>query len=171
MNYHRFFGFRSFWQDRAQDTRKVTKMLPKARQVASKFASLAHLGSNLAHLGAKKRPNRLPHGTPDASLLASCTILAPRGSFYKCSKTAPRLDFLVFVTALVTILDRFPFIFHLPLNRISKSILPSMIDFLLLLLLLQFLLSISNPQVSSFGTVAACRVHAHWIYDFYYCSL
>ena len=40
MNSRRFFGFRPFWQDRAQDTKKVTKMLPKARQVGSKFASL-----------------------------------------------------------------------------------------------------------------------------------
>ena len=40
MSYRSCFGFRPFWQDRAQDTKKVTKMLPKARQVGSKFASL-----------------------------------------------------------------------------------------------------------------------------------
>ena len=38
MKYRRFFGFRPFWKDRAQDAKKVNKMDPKARQVRSEFA-------------------------------------------------------------------------------------------------------------------------------------
>ena len=44
MNYRRFFGFRHFSQDRAQDPTKVAKMLPKVRQVG-------HLGLQVGHLG------------------------------------------------------------------------------------------------------------------------
>ena len=44
MNYRRFFGFRHFGQDRAQDPKKVAKMLPKVRQVG-------HLGLQVGHLG------------------------------------------------------------------------------------------------------------------------
>ena len=44
MNYRRFFGFRNFWQDRAQDPKKVAKMLPNVRQVG-------HLGLQVGHLG------------------------------------------------------------------------------------------------------------------------
>ena len=40
----RFFGFRHFWQDRAQDPKQVAKMLPKVRQVG-------HLGLQVGHLG------------------------------------------------------------------------------------------------------------------------
>ncbi len=40
----RFCGFRSFWQDRARDQKKVVKMLPKVRQVG-------HLGLQVGHLG------------------------------------------------------------------------------------------------------------------------
>ena len=52
MNGRRFFCFRPFWKDRAQDTKKVNKMHPKARQVRSKFAFLgtAHLGTKLANM-------------------------------------------------------------------------------------------------------------------------
>jgi hypothetical protein len=75
------------------------------------------------------------------SCCRSCAILAPRGS-PKCSKTAPRLDFLVFSTILGAILNRFLIIFHLHLNRISKSISPSMFDFLV-----QFLLSLSSSSL------------------------
>ena len=40
MNSHRCLDFRPYWQDRAQDTKKVTKMRPKARQGGSKFTDL-----------------------------------------------------------------------------------------------------------------------------------
>ena len=48
--------------------------------LAPSWPTWRHLGSNLAHLGAKMRPNRHPNGAPDASQIASWAILAPRGS-------------------------------------------------------------------------------------------
>ena len=44
----RFFGFRHFWQDRAQDAKKVAKMLPKVRQVGHLRLQVGHLGHILA---------------------------------------------------------------------------------------------------------------------------
>ena len=44
MNSRRFFGFRHFWQDRAQDPKKVAEMLLNVRQVG-------HLGLQVGHLG------------------------------------------------------------------------------------------------------------------------
>ena len=44
----RFFGFRHFWQDRAQDAKKVAKMLPKVRQVGHLRLQVDHLGFILA---------------------------------------------------------------------------------------------------------------------------
>ena len=90
----RFSGFRHFWQDRAQDPKQVAKMLPKVFQVghlgfqvghlghilAPSWPTWGHLSRNLAHLGAKMRPNRPPNRAPDASKIASWAILAPRGS-------------------------------------------------------------------------------------------
>ena len=73
MNCHRFFGFRPFWQDRAQDTKKFTKMLPKARQVASKFASL---GTSWRQVGQHS-----------AILAPTWPILAPR-----CAPTGLRRE-------------------------------------------------------------------------------
>ena len=87
MNCRRFFGFRHFWQDRAQDPTKVAKMLQKVRQVGNLAPQVGHLGHILApswptwrHLGAKMRPNSHPNGPPDALQIASWAILAPRGS-------------------------------------------------------------------------------------------
>ena len=78
MNCRRFFGFRNFWQDRAQDPKKVAKMLPKVRQVGHLGLQVGHLGHILApswptwrHLGAKMRPNSHPNGAPDAPHIAS----------------------------------------------------------------------------------------------------
>ena len=48
--------------------------------LAPSWPTWRHLGSNLAHLGAKMRPNRHPNGAPDAPQIASWAILAPRGS-------------------------------------------------------------------------------------------
>ena len=48
MKYRRFFGFRPFWKDRAQDIKKATKMLPKSRQVAHLRLQVGHLGHILA---------------------------------------------------------------------------------------------------------------------------
>ena len=90
------------------------------------------------------------------SCCRSCAILAPRGS-PKCSKTARRLDFLAFSTILGTILDRFLLIFHLHLNRISKSISPSMFDFLV-----QFLMSLSSSSLKFWHGGGLARA-AHWM--------
>ena len=162
MNYRRFFGFRPFWQDRAQDTKKVTKMLPKARQVGSKFASLGtswrQVGQHsviLAPTWPILVPRCAPTGIHMEPQMPPNSHLAPSWR-QEGPQSAPRQPqgsiFSYFPPFLGTILDRFPFIFHIPLNRISKSILPSMFDFLL-----QFLLSISSSQVSSLGTVAVWR--------------
>ena len=91
------------------------------------------------------------------SCCRSCAILAPRGS-PKCSKTAPRLDFLVFSTILGAILNRFFIIFHLHLDRISKSISPSMFDFLV-----QFLLSLSSSSLKFWHGGGLLRA-APWIW-------
>jgi len=87
---HRFSGFRHFWQDRAQDPKQVAKMLPKCAKLAILASKLAILGTSwrqvgqlgtiLAHLGAKMRPNSHPNGAPNALQIASWAILAPRGS-------------------------------------------------------------------------------------------
>ena len=73
MYYRRFFGFRHFWQDRAQDPKKFARMLPKVRQVGHLGLQVGHLGHILApswptwrHLGAKMRSNSHPNGAPDA---------------------------------------------------------------------------------------------------------
>ena len=91
MNCRRFFGFRPFWKDRAQDAKKVNKMDPKARQVRSKFAfsgtSWRQVGQPSAIwaptwpiLAPRCAPNRHPNGAPDSPQIASWAILAPRGS-------------------------------------------------------------------------------------------
>ena len=61
--------------------KKSTRCTQKrAKYGPSSWPTWRHLGSNLAHLGAKMRPNRHPNGAPDASQIASWAILAPRGS-------------------------------------------------------------------------------------------
>ena len=44
----RFFGFRHFGQDRAQDAKKVAKVLPKVRQVGHLRLQVGHFGHILA---------------------------------------------------------------------------------------------------------------------------
>ena len=73
MNCRRFFGFRPFWKDRAQDAKKVNKMHPKARQVRSKFA---FLGTSWRQVGQ--------HG---AILAPTWPILAPR-----CAPTGIQME-------------------------------------------------------------------------------
>ena len=95
------------------------------RHIGQHSSILAPFWRDLGNLGDKMSPKRSPNGAPDAIQLASWAILAPRGS-PKCSKTAPKLDFLEFSTDLDTILDAFSLIVHLHLNQIFTSILPSM---------------------------------------------
>jgi hypothetical protein len=52
MNCRRFFGFRPFWKDRAQDPKKVIKMLPKVRQVGHLSFHLAPSWRHVGQLGA-----------------------------------------------------------------------------------------------------------------------
>ena len=73
MNCRRFFGFRPFWKDRAQDAKKVNKMDPKARQVRSKFA---FSGTSWRQVGQ-----------PSAIWAPTWPILAPR-----CAPTGIQME-------------------------------------------------------------------------------
>ena len=113
MNCRRFFGFRHFWQDRAQDPTKVAKMLQKVRQVGNLAPQVGHLGHILApswptwrHLGAKMRPNSHPNGPPDALQIASWAILAPRGA-PRSSKVPLEPQFSTIFVEFSTEFDRF----------------------------------------------------------------
>ena len=84
----RFSGFRHFWQDHAQ--KRSPRCSQKCVKLAILASKLAHLGTSwrqvgqlgtiLAHLGAKMRPNSHQNGAPNALQIASWAILAPRGS-------------------------------------------------------------------------------------------
>ena len=73
MNCRRFFGFRPFWKDRAQDAKKVNKMDPKAHQVSSRFA---FSGTSWRQVGQ-----------PSAIWAPTWPILAPR-----CAPTGIQIE-------------------------------------------------------------------------------
>ena len=127
-----FLHFHYFCYDRAQDPKNEPRCLPKwsqvghlGVQVGQHSAILVSFWPNLGHLGDKISPKTSPNGAPYLIQLASWAILAPRWS-PKCSKTAPKLDFIRFSTDSDTILDAFSLTFHVHVSRISTSILPSM---------------------------------------------
>ena len=49
-----FLCFRPVWKDRTQDTKKVTKTFPKARQVGILGTSWRHLGAKLANIASSR---------------------------------------------------------------------------------------------------------------------
>ena len=59
----------------------------------------------------------------------SWAMLVPRGC-PKCSKTAPKVDFIEFSTILETILERCLMTFHVHLTQISRSILHYMFNYI-----------------------------------------
>ena len=64
----------------SQKCAKLTILASKLAILGTSWRQVGQLGTILAHLGAKMRPNSHPNGAPNALQIASWAILAPRGS-------------------------------------------------------------------------------------------
>ena len=92
----------------SQKCAKMAILASKLAILGTSWRQVGQLGTILAYLGAKMRPNSHPNGAPNALQIASWAILAPRGS-PRTSKVPLEPQFS---TIVPQILDRIRFMFQ-----------------------------------------------------------